>query len=594
MAINPKIESWWRRAGEFLAQGDPAHAIPYLEKLIKAVPGEPAFRFNLGACLFQTERSLEAVVHLRRAQQLGLTDPAVDALLERIASQLHGANRIDDAVAILRDLCIRRPDDAKLLIRTGEMLREAGRFSEALETYSRVRVSGRDAAYLDNAIGAVHQSIGELETARRYFMKALDADPNLFVTHKNLRYLALNIPDLDRDAAFALYRDLASREAPVDPVPVTFPNLDRAGDRRLRVGYVSSDFRMHVVGLNILPLIENHDPSAVDLYFYSDVPQDDHITQRFKARAAKWTSIVGLDDAIVASRMRADGIDVAVYLAGSFDSNRPQIAAYRAAPLQVSYHDCATSGFAEMDYLLSDAYVTPLDSPERFTEEIFRLPVYYQYERRPVPDALPPPPSIAAHRATFGSFNKPEKINGDVIALWARVLSAVSGSRLLLKYFDFYRAPEAQRRIVDEFAKYGIAAERIVFRAGYDTSGTHLALYDSIDIALDTFPFAGATTTFEALSRGVPVVTLWGDRFVARYAGAIVCHAGHPDFACATTDDYVETAKRLANDPDNRAELKRTLPAQIAASPLCDGPTYARSIEAAYRAMWSRYLERTA
>jgi predicted O-linked N-acetylglucosamine transferase (SPINDLY family) len=557
--------------------------------LIKAAPAEPAFRYNLGVCLFQINKPAEAALHLRRARQLGVTDPSLDTMLERSAAQLYAANRIDDALAILRDLAERRPNDTPFLLRLGDLLRDAGRFGEALEILGRVQASGADQAHIYNALGLVHQSIGALAVAQDHFVQALEIDPALSVTHKNLRYLTLNRPDVDAEAAFVLYCDLARRATPADLPPATFSEHDRTQDRRLRIGYVSSDFRIHVVGLNILPLIENHDATAVDLYFYSDVAVEDVVTQRFKACATAWRPIVDLPDGDVAALMRADGIDIAIYLAGSFDANRAQIAAHRAAPVQVSYHDCATSGFAEMDYILGDDYVTPSDSPERFTEDVVRLPVFYQYERRAVPASLPAPPCIAAGMVTFGSFNKPEKINADVIELWARVLAAVPNSRVLLKYFDFYRGPEARRRIVDGFAAHGIATDRLVFRTGYDVSGKHLALYDAIDIALDTFPFAGATTTFEALSHGVPVVTLWGDRFVSRYAGAIVSHAGFGEFACDDADAYVDIARTLAADPLRLTDLKHRLPTCVAESPLCDGPAYARSIEAACRTMWARY-----
>ena len=589
MAVHPKLETWWRRASELLAAGDHAHAVRELERLVKAAPQESAFRYNLSACLFQLGKLDDALLHLRRARQLGLADPAADVLFERIATQFHAENRLDDAIALQREVLAKWPNDTMRLLRFCELLREAGHFAEALDLLSRIRGSGREEAYVQNALGLTRQNMGALDAAQTHFARALEIDPMLAMTHKNIRYLTLNRPGLNPDETFDLYRDLARRSA-ASSFPFKFDARPAANGRALRIAYVSSDFRMHVVGLNILPLIENHDPSAVELFFYSDVAQEDQITQRFKVRAKSWRSIVGLSDAEAAATIRSDNIDVAIFLAGSFDANRAQIAAYRVAPVQASYHDCATSGFDAMDYFISDDLLTPSDTPEKFSETIYRLPVFYQYEKREIPAAPPEPPCLKAGFVTFGSFNKPEKINSDVIALWARVLSFVPRSRLLLKYFDFYKGAEAQSRIVTEFEKHGVEPGRLLFKAGFDASGAHLSLYDSIDIALDTFPFTGATTTFEALNRGVPVVTLWGDRYVARYAGAIVTHAGRADFACANADAYVALARSLASDSERLRTLKRTLPAQISASALCDGAAYARNMEKAYLEMWSRSL----
>ena len=591
MSINPKLETWWRRASEALAQGNAARALADLERLTKAAPQEPAFRFNLAACLLQLGKPDEALMHLKRARQLGLAEATVDPLLERIAARMRADNRIDDALVLQRDLAQRHGNDTMRLVRFSDLLREGGRFGEAIEMLKSLHPSERDAPYVFNGLGLTYQNIGALDDAHASFAKALAADPVLSATHKNIRYLTFNTPGLDANATFAIYRDLALRGLPEMGRTVQFARDDVAG-RTLRIGYISSDFRVHVVALNILPLIENHDPASVELFFYSDVAQEDQVTQRFKVRAKAWRPILGKSDADAAAMIQADKIDIAIFLAGSFDGNRLQLAAHRVAPVQVSYHDCATSGLDAMDFFISDPLLTPADAPERFSEEIVRLPVFYQYERRAVASSLSEPPCVKNGAVTFGSFNKPEKINADVIALWARVLNTVPTSRLLLKYFNSYRSPEVQGRIADGFVRHGIETSRLIFKAGFDVSGLHLELYDSVDIALDTFPFTGATTTFEALSRGVPVVTLWGDRYVARYAGAIVSHAGFAEFACADEDSFVARAKQLAEDSGRLAELRRVMPAHLGASALCDGATYARTFEAACRDMWSRYLNR--
>ena len=226
-----------------------------------------------------------------------------------------------------------------------------------------------------------------------------------------------------------------------------------------------------------------------------------------------------------------DEIDILVVLAGRFDENRPIVTTYRPAPIQVSFHDCATSGLKSMDYYFTDSVLHPSNTAELFTEELYRLPYYYQY---PVQEGIPEikdTPALNNDYITFGSFNKPEKIGDSVIELWANVLLAVPNSKLLLKYFNHYDEESMKQRWISRFEKYNIVASRIIFMGNIDDRQSHLALYDLIDIALDPFPFNGATTTFESLSMGVPVVSLLGKHFVDRVAGSIVTHAGYPELA---------------------------------------------------------------
>ena len=187
---------------------------------------------------------------------------------------------------------------------------------------------------------------------------------------------------------------------------------------------------------------------------------------------------------------------------------------------------------------------------------------------------------------TFGVFNKPEKINTQTVSVWAKILNNVPASVLFLKYFNFYDDPMVRGRLLDLFEEQGISEERLRFGAGYDTRGSHLQLYARTDIMLDPFPFNGATTTFESICMGVPVVALWGDTFVSRVAGSLLCHIGEESLAAQSRDQYVEIATSLAQDPQRLVDLRATLRQQIIASPLLDPAKYAQEIERAFREMW--------
>ncbi|TAL12174.1 MAG: hypothetical protein EPO00_02255 [Chloroflexota bacterium] len=316
---------------------------------------------------------------------------------------------------------------------------------------------------------------------------------------------------------------------------------------------------------------------------------EDETAGAFRAAAHRFRSVVGRSDEALADIVADDGIDVLVVLAAHFDENPIQVARHRPAPIVVSFHDAATSGLAEVDYLMADSLMVPRRPRELFTERVVRLPAMYVYE----PDAASPapvhPPRRASDPITFASLNNPTKLNERTLSLWAEILGRVNGSELLFQYKDRYRS----RRLADSmratFARHGIRPERLVFLGAVDDRPAHPDLYGCIDIALDCFPFNGATTTFEALWMGIPVVSLAGDAMVGRTSMSFLRRIGLDDLVAATPADYVSIAAALAADEPRRARLREDLRARVAGSPLLDGAKVARHLERAYRAMWRRW-----
>jgi hypothetical protein len=319
------------------------------------------------------------------------------------------------------------------------------------------------------------------------------------------------------------------------------------------------------------------------------VRRPDDETDWFRAQAAGWRSITGLADDVVATMIRDDRVDIMIYLAGRFDHNRPQVAAWRPAPVQVSLFDVATSGMAEMDYLVVDSFMAPARRSEKFVEHLLRLPSVYLHEPIGFAPPVTPPPVLNNGRVIFGSFNNPAKVNDEVLRLWAEVLRAVPGSRLKLKYRGYYRQPGLQRRVREVFEAAGIDSGRVEMGGTYENPGDHIALYRDVDIALDTHPFTGSTTTFETLWMGVPVVTLAGDSFVARWSASMISKVGLPDLVASSPKDYVDIAARLAADPERLRNLRQTLRSQVSTSPLCDGRRTTRHLERGLRAAWRRW-----
>jgi len=296
-----------------------------------------------------------------------------------------------------------------------------------------------------------------------------------------------------------------------------------------------------------------------------------------------------MSDEAVARKIEIDEIDILVCLAGRFNLNRPLVTTYRAAPLQISYHDCATSGLDEMDYWLTDELLHPSNTEEQFTEELHRLPVFYQYqppEDFPDPGA---PPSIDNGFVTFGCFNKPERITDQVIALWSDILAAVPDSRLYLKNRNYFSDRELKSAWQEKFIHFGILPDRLILGTGDDSRTDHLSLYRQIDIALDPFPFNGATTTFEALAMGVPVVALEGRHFVDRVGGTLLTQIGLPDLLATNFGHYLKIARNLAHDEYMLRHMRRELRQKLIDSPLCDNSAYALSVENAYRELWKKW-----
>lgn len=561
-------------------------AIDAFDQCLALKPTHDEALFKRGYAEARCDRREAAQISYRLALEL---KPDNSAARNNLGNLLASLGRYDEAAVEYEHALERLPNRVDIVDNLGLALRKAGRFDEAFAAFDRaLKLNPKFGSALNN-MGAAYQCIGDIETAADYYLRALRVAPDETSAEKNYLFALLNLPGLSSEELYARHRKLRRRHTRPDMASKGFPERSREPGKRLRVGYLSSDFRTHVISLNLLPLISEHNHETIEVFLYAEVEHADQLTEMFKEHADHWRPTVDMSDAKVAAIIEDDQIDILVCMAGRFDQNRPLVAAYRPAPIQVSFHDCATSGLDDMDYWLSDNYLHPADSSEQFSEEVFRLPVFYQY---PAPEGIPnvgPLPAAKSGNITFASFNKPEKLNDDVVALWADVLKAVPNSRLLLKYFNLYQEPKLQERWLSRFAVHGITADRLILRAKNDARNNHLEIYNEVDIALDPFPFNGATTTFEALSMGVPVITLLGKHFVDRVAASIVTHSGHSYLVAETRNGYVDLARNLANDLPALADIRRRLRPDLAASPICDAKTYAGTVEAAYREMWVRW-----
>ena len=573
------------------ARGRLEEAVPCYRRALGLDPRHARAHNNLGNALQRLGRLPDAIECYRRALEIA---PDFAEAHSNLGSALAAIDDLDGAVESLERALRCNPEYGEAHNNLGNVRRFLGRLGEAARSYRRAIEldPGFAEAYVN--LGNVLQTMGRQEEAEDSCRRALAVDPGQVDAHRSLLLAMLYNPDHDCDAIYDEQRRFETRFArPLYARAATFA-LSRDPDRRLRVGYLSSDFRTHPVAHNIEPLLRNHDRERIEVLCYADVANPDGTTAQFRSLADGWRDIAGKDDADVAATIRADRVDILVVLAGRFDKNRPLVCAHRPAPVQVSAHDGTTTGMTAVDYWLTDGFLHPPDTRERFTEELVRLPGFYVYP--PIEDAPPvgPPPARRNEGVVFGCFNNPGKVTPEVVALWARVLRAVPGSRLAMKYKGVFGCPETRGRFVNLFAANGIGEDRLDFLHSMDRRRGHLALYDDIDIALDPFPFTGATTTFEALWMGVPVITLLGDRFVARASGSLLSRVGLEELVAENADAYVAIARGLAADLPRLEGLRAGLRDRVALSPLCDGERYARDVEAAYRDMWHRWCAKAA
>jgi protein O-GlcNAc transferase len=480
-----------------------------------------------------------------------------------------------------------------------------GQYGNAEKNFRNAAALNPKRAETWNNIGYCSNMQGNLEGAEPAYRKALEIEPGKVETWCNLANLRKDMGDF-RGALHAyekaeaanpkfigVYRGQLLAQIYLDDVPPAemFSRIQRLGEKitkgiaplppkarpqhqKIRVGWHTSDlYKTHPVARNLLPFFDSP-REGLAYYLYLDVKTPDATTNWFASKADLALNVLGTPDKVLAERIQSDEIDVMIYLAGRFDDNRPQIAAYRPAPVNVSMFDVATSGIPGMDYFVVDeAMVSP---EEQFTEKLLALPNVYVHEPIPVAPPVAPAPRLQNGFPTFGCFNNPVKISDRTLALWGQILREVPDARLMLHYKAVYRLEGVVNRIMKGLGDIG-DLPRVIFSTVDTPSEHHLARYAQIDVALDPFPMTGSTTTFEALHQGVPVVTLQGDTVLSRWSAAMVGKVA-AGFVADSEAHYVEIAVNAAKGkPIDREWIRR----KLLASPICQPAGTVKAFEAA-------------
>lgn len=551
--------------------------------------------------LAQDQRRLTVAVRL--AELAVAAAPTAAEFRNTLGTALAGVRRWDDAVAAFRQALGLRPDYADAMHNLGTALARAGRLGEAAAAYRQaLGLRPDDLKACDDLIAVGHESndpAGVVDTLRRLAAaRPADAGPG-----SELLYALHYARDSSPDVLFAAHTGWATRHA--DPLRSNwrpFANAP-APDRRLRVGYVSAGFRAHPVARFQTAEMAARDRGHHELICYNSVARADAVTDRLRGLADGWVDASGLTDEQLAERVRADGIDVLVDLDGHDSGNRLLCFARRPAPVQVTYNGYVdTTGMAAMDWRLTDEWHDPPGLTERYhTERLYRLAGgNWCYDPDLEGDGTPDVgdlPAAANGSVTFGCLNKLIKVTPAALRLWGRLLEAVPGSRLVLSPPGH---PNTHTYLQNLMAGHGLPPGRVDLVPKTPTRRAYLDRFNALDVSLDPFPFAGITTTCDSLWMGVPVVSLAGQTFVSRSGVSLLTAVGLPDPSAGsgqgliahTEDEYVRIAVELASDLPRLAAVRRGLRDRMKASPLCDGPAFARKLEAAYRFMWRDWCER--
>lgn len=554
------------------------------ECLEAAVATQPDFaeaHANL-SLLLETQGDLElAEAAARRAEAAA---PGAPDVLVRLGSVLRARGCEAEAIAAFGSALAAAPEHADALSGLGLALLAAGRVDEALDRLERCAALRPDSATAANNVAVAHRMRGDLARAVAECRRAVALDPDYGPARSNLLASLNYLPGVPVGEILAEHRRFGERlEAPLRPRWPAHGNA-RDPERRLRIGYVSGDFRNHAMAFSLAPVLAHHDPARNEIVCYANHAADDEVTARLRAGAREWHRVAGMSDAAVADLVRTHGVDVLVDLSGHTALNRLGVFARKPAPVQVAWLGYVTStGLGAIDCRLTDARADPPGADEAgYTEVLVRLPWVTVFEPPAAAPPVAPPPSLGGSPFTFACLNHLAKVNGEVVALWSRVLAAAPDARLL---FGNAGEPGTQDRIAEAFAIHGIPRARLVFRPRMPLAD-FLALHGEVDLALDAFPYNGGATSCHSLWMGVPFVTLCGDRYMARMGASLLAEVGLDAFVARSPDEYVSIASSAARAPERLAALRATLRDRLSASPLLDGPGFARSLEAAYRSIW--------
>jgi predicted O-linked N-acetylglucosamine transferase (SPINDLY family) len=512
-----------------------------------------------------------------------LTPDDLSCIRSLVEAQIE-SNLLADANATLDEALGRAPACEDLIALKAELALECGSLATAESVLDAAMAHGQASALMLMQRARVCLFAGQHGAAAALLRRSLASGPHNLCAQSALIVATSADPCMTTARLKSLQRSWSLNppapggwRSPDDPRP----------DRRLRIGYVSAGLYRHAAAKVFGAVVLNHDPEHFEVYCYASRRKRDHVSVRLRLAAAQWRSIAGLSDAQAAELIRGDGIDLLIDLDGHFHRNRLGIFSLRAAPVQASAWGYVPGpGIAGIDYLLTDEVIVPPQDTECFSERVVILPWAQPYDSDLMPrSAAPSCPKRDDGPIRFGCFNRYDKLSNGALALWSQILCACPHSTLTLKD-RFFAERRPRVHVLEELSRNGVDPRRILFEA-QAPHAEYLASYDRIDLALDPFPITGGVTTLDGVSQGVPAVTLYGAQPSARIGASILASVGLRHLVCNTPREYLERVVELSRDRAALAGLRQATLQSFATSLKRRQLEYVRTVERAYRQMWS-------
>jgi protein O-GlcNAc transferase len=538
--------------------------------------------YNLGRVLKQLNRLREAEDAYRHALKLR---PGYAEAYNNLGILLYELDQCSEAQAACERAIEIRPDFAEAHYNLGRLLQKSNRLPEAEAVYARALAICPDYAMVYNNLGKVLQDSGALDEGIACYRHAVSLDPDNVIAHSNLAYSLTFQSEDGEDARAECRRWSARHEARLRWARLPLLN-DRTVGRRLRIGYVSADFREHCQSLFTVPLLSHHDHERFEIHCYASVERPDGMTRCIAGYADVWHEVRGMDDERLAQQIRTDGIDILVDLAMHMADGRPLLFCRKPAPVQVAWLAYpGTTGIDAIDYRLTDPRLDPSSCDGRYSECSLHLPdSYWCYDPLTDEPAVNLLPALNAGHITFGCLNNPCKLTDRTLGMWADVLREVKDATLLLMAITGVPSERLTRRI----GRQGIDLQRVRF-VPFRPRADYLRTYHAIDIGLDTFPYNGHTTSLDSFWMGVPIVTRVGKAAVGRAGLSQLFNLGLSELAAHTDEEFVRIAVELATDLPRLARLRQGLRLRMEPSALMDAPRFAKHIESVYRQVWHNW-----
>jgi predicted O-linked N-acetylglucosamine transferase (SPINDLY family) len=486
-----------------------------------------------------------------------------------------------------------KADSSAALLAKGHACFNLRRYAEAIQSFVLILTIKPNDWNAMAGMALVFGVLGDIDTTQALYRKLLQEAPEAPSARSNFLFQIHYDPDMRPDdlcEEHLRYGEILERR--FEPKAHSFRNR-RSSDRKLRVGYVSGDFRSHVVSFFTEAVLREHNRDNVELFCFANNKSNDAVTERFQAFSDGWFAIKREPDNKVEELIRDHQIDILIDLAGHTADNRLPVFARKPAPIQASwcgYFD--TTGLRAMDYLIVDRVIAPENEQRKWTERPLYVPdSYICYQPPKLPD-LAAVPAEQNGFVTFGCFNNPSKINHRLVEMWAAILEVVGGSKLILQHY-VYSDPLARERLDRIFRQAGVPSNRYEYVLGGSNYQT-LECYNRVDITLDCLPYNGGTTTCESLWMGVPVVTLYGDRFVSRVGSSILTFSGLGGLVATTPGEYVERAAALAGNRDDLCRLRGQLRSHLPKTPVFNPKLFVQGLEDAYRRAFNEWCSECA